>query len=117
MVAPVGERSATAVSSPAKALKPDGAFIGAMLGGTTLTELRRCILLAEQEREVSSTGPWPKQVKRYRRRRGMTKKRETGGGGVRGGLGLAFSARERQGGKAGRFEGEASEEDGGNHSG
>lgn len=33
-------------------LKPDGAFIGAMLGGTTLTELRRCLLLAEQEREV-----------------------------------------------------------------
>lgn len=34
-------------------LKPDGAFIGAMLGGSTLTELRSCLLLAEQEREVS----------------------------------------------------------------
>ncbi|CAM9587522.1 unnamed protein product [Ascophyllum nodosum] len=34
-----------------QALKPDGAFIGAMLGGTTLTELRSCILLAEQDRE------------------------------------------------------------------
>lgn len=33
-------------------LKPDGAFIGAMLGGSTLTELRSCLLLAEQEREV-----------------------------------------------------------------
>eukprot|EP00752_Nemacystus_decipiens_P005287 g4795.t1 len=32
-------------------LKPDGAFIGAMLGGSTLTELRTCLLLAEQERE------------------------------------------------------------------
>eukprot|EP00903_Cladosiphon_okamuranus_P019407 g17843.t1 len=32
-------------------LKPDGAFIGAMLGGSTLTELRSCLLLAEQERE------------------------------------------------------------------
>lgn len=35
-------------------LKPDGAFIGAMLGGSTLTELRSCLLLAEQEREVSA---------------------------------------------------------------
>ncbi|CAM9166671.1 unnamed protein product, partial [Phaeothamnion confervicola] len=34
-----------------QALRPDGAFIGAMLGGSTLTELRRCLLLAEQERE------------------------------------------------------------------
>ncbi|CAM9459635.1 unnamed protein product [Hapterophycus canaliculatus] len=34
-----------------QALKPDGAFIGAMLGGSTLTELRSCLLLAEQERE------------------------------------------------------------------
>lgn len=32
-------------------LKPDGAFIAAILGGSTLTELRRCLLLAEQERE------------------------------------------------------------------
>ncbi|KAG5184319.1 S-adenosyl-L-methionine-dependent methyltransferase [Tribonema minus] len=32
-------------------LKPDGVFIGAMLGGETLTELRSCLLLAEQERE------------------------------------------------------------------
>ncbi len=38
---------------PSQALKPDGAFIGAMLGGSTLTELRSCLLLAEQEREVS----------------------------------------------------------------
>lgn len=37
-------------------LKPDGAFIGAMLGGSTLTELRSCLLLAEQEREVR--GGW-----------------------------------------------------------
>lgn len=36
----------------AQVLKPDGAFIGAMLGGSTLTELRSCLLLAEQEREV-----------------------------------------------------------------
>lgn len=36
-----------------QALKPDGAFIGAMLGGSTLTELRTCLLLAEQEREVT----------------------------------------------------------------
>jgi NADH dehydrogenase [ubiquinone] 1 alpha subcomplex assembly factor 5 len=32
-------------------LKPDGVFIGAMLGGETLKELRSALLLAEQERE------------------------------------------------------------------
>jgi NADH dehydrogenase [ubiquinone] 1 alpha subcomplex assembly factor 5 len=31
-------------------LKPDGAFIGSMLGGDTLKELRYCFYLAEQER-------------------------------------------------------------------
>lgn len=31
-------------------LKPDGAFIGAMVGGNSLAELRYCIYLAEQER-------------------------------------------------------------------
>ena len=34
-----------------RCLKPDGAFIGAMLGGETLKELRSSLLLAEQERE------------------------------------------------------------------
>lgn len=33
-----------------KALRPDGAFIGCMLGGSTLRELRHCFFLAEQER-------------------------------------------------------------------
>lgn len=33
-----------------RVLKPDGAFIGSMLGGTTLQELRYCFYLAEQER-------------------------------------------------------------------
>jgi SAM-dependent methyltransferase len=32
-----------------RALKPDGLFIGAMLGGATLTELRQSLLLAEAE--------------------------------------------------------------------
>jgi NADH dehydrogenase [ubiquinone] 1 alpha subcomplex assembly factor 5 len=32
-------------------LKPDGAFIGAMLGGETLYELRTSLQLAEIERE------------------------------------------------------------------
>ncbi|MES2896398.1 MAG: methyltransferase domain-containing protein [Pseudomonadota bacterium] len=32
-----------------RALKPDGLFIGSMLGGATLTELRRCLLDAEAE--------------------------------------------------------------------
>ena len=32
-----------------KALKPDGYFVGAMLGGATLTELRQCLLQAEAE--------------------------------------------------------------------
>ncbi|RYY83127.1 hypothetical protein EON63_11945 [archaeon] len=31
-------------------LKPDGAFIASFLGGDTLTELRHCFFLAEQER-------------------------------------------------------------------
>eukprot|EP01035_Chromulina_nebulosa_P018424 gene18424-24128_t len=31
-------------------LKPDGAFIGSLLGGETLAELRHCFYLAEQER-------------------------------------------------------------------
>ncbi|CAM9125654.1 unnamed protein product, partial [Discosporangium mesarthrocarpum] len=39
------------MSQVKQVLKPDGAFIGSMLGGTTLTELRRCLLAAEQERE------------------------------------------------------------------
>jgi NADH dehydrogenase [ubiquinone] 1 alpha subcomplex assembly factor 5 len=33
-----------------RALRPDGAFIGCMLGGSTLQELRHCFFLAEQER-------------------------------------------------------------------
>lgn len=33
-----------------KSLKPDGAFLGSMLGGNTLQELRYCFYLAEQER-------------------------------------------------------------------
>ena len=33
------------------ALKPDGLFLGTMLGGTTLQELRTCLALAEQERK------------------------------------------------------------------
>ncbi len=33
-----------------RALKPDGVFIGAMLGGNTLQELRSAIVLAEEER-------------------------------------------------------------------
>lgn len=32
-------------------LKPDGVFIGSMLGGSTLQELKDCIYLAEQERK------------------------------------------------------------------
>lgn len=32
-----------------RSLKPDGLFIGAMLGGATLTELRQCLLEAEAE--------------------------------------------------------------------
>jgi SAM-dependent methyltransferase len=32
-----------------RALKPDGLFIGAMLGGATLTELRQCLVEAEAE--------------------------------------------------------------------
>lgn len=32
-----------------RALKPDGLFIGALLGGATLTELRQCLLAAESE--------------------------------------------------------------------
>lgn len=34
-----------------KALKPDGAFIGALLGGDTLYELRSSFQLAEMERQ------------------------------------------------------------------
>eukprot|EP00466_Bigelowiella_natans_P004044 jgi/Bigna1/71212/fgenesh1_pg.14_\ len=33
-----------------RVLKPDGVFLGAMLGGETLQELRSCLALAEQER-------------------------------------------------------------------
>jgi len=32
-----------------RALRPDGLFIGALLGGATLTELRQCLLIAESE--------------------------------------------------------------------
>ena len=32
-----------------RALKPDGLFIGSILGGATLTELRQCLLAAESE--------------------------------------------------------------------
>ncbi len=32
-----------------RALKPDGVFIGSLLGGSTLTELRQCLLEAETE--------------------------------------------------------------------
>lgn len=34
-----------------EALKPDGCFVGAFLGGSTLSELRSSFLIAEQERE------------------------------------------------------------------
>jgi NADH dehydrogenase [ubiquinone] 1 alpha subcomplex assembly factor 5 len=34
-----------------RALKPDGLFLGAMLGGSTLTELRTAFLVAEEEME------------------------------------------------------------------
>lgn len=34
-----------------RALKPDGVFLGAMLGGDTLFELRTALQLAEQERD------------------------------------------------------------------
>ena len=34
-----------------RCLRPDGVFVGAMLGGDTLKELRSSLLLAEQERE------------------------------------------------------------------
>jgi len=34
-----------------RALKPDGLFLGALLGGETLTELRQSLLLAEEELE------------------------------------------------------------------
>ena len=34
-----------------KALRPDGCFLGAMLGGNTLKEFRYCMYLAEQERK------------------------------------------------------------------
>jgi len=34
-----------------RVLKPDGAFVGALLGGNTLSELRTCFVLSEQERE------------------------------------------------------------------
>ena len=33
-----------------QALRPDGCFIGSLLGGATLQELRHCLYLAEQER-------------------------------------------------------------------
>jgi hypothetical protein len=32
-----------------RALKPDGLFVGALLGGASLTELRQCLLAAESE--------------------------------------------------------------------
>ncbi|CAN0127149.1 unnamed protein product, partial [Heterosigma akashiwo] len=34
-----------------RVLKPDGVFLGSMMGGNTLQELRTCLLMAEQERE------------------------------------------------------------------
>jgi len=34
-----------------KTLKPDGVFIGSLLGGSTLQELKECLYLAEQERK------------------------------------------------------------------
>lgn len=40
-----------ALSEIRRVLKPDGCFIGAMLGGSTLTELRESMILAETERE------------------------------------------------------------------
>ncbi len=39
-----------------RALKPDGLFVGAMLGGATLTELRQSLLLAESDLGLGS-GP------------------------------------------------------------
>ncbi len=39
------------LKSICKVLKPDGCFLGAMLGGNTLKELRYCLYLAEQERK------------------------------------------------------------------
>ena len=40
-----------ALIQAAACLKPDGVFVGAFLGGQTLSELRSAILVAEQERE------------------------------------------------------------------
>jgi NADH dehydrogenase [ubiquinone] 1 alpha subcomplex assembly factor 5 len=40
-----------ALSEIRRVLKPDGCFVGAMLGGKTLTELREAMLLAETERD------------------------------------------------------------------
>ena len=34
-----------------RVLKPDGVFVGAMLGGSTLNDLRRAMTMGEQERE------------------------------------------------------------------
>lgn len=42
-----------AMAQARQALKPDGVFLAAMLGGNTLKELRVALQLAEQEREVS----------------------------------------------------------------
>ncbi len=39
-----------------RALRPDGLFIGAFLGGATLTELRQCLLEAEDE-VIGGAGP------------------------------------------------------------
>ena len=39
------------LNSICKVLKPDGCFLGVMLGGNTLKELRYCLYLAEQERK------------------------------------------------------------------
>ena len=41
----------TALSNIKKSLKPDGVFLAAMLGGSTLEELKDCFYLAEAERK------------------------------------------------------------------
>ena len=41
---------AGALTQVRRVLKPDGCFIGSLLGGSTLHELRYCLYLAEQER-------------------------------------------------------------------
>lgn len=48
----MGRAAYTLVVVVFQSLKPDGVFLASMLGGTTLTELRIALQLAEMEREV-----------------------------------------------------------------